>query len=310
MQPIINSDLEFKKFVGVNVGFSFDNLKDDIQTALAKEVIPYLGIAQYDVSIKSTNEKHKELIRLAAKISANIGMANYLPIAKVQISNGGISYTADKSKQATAEDKEDLRLAFLNKGYNTIDEMLLYLETNADDFQEWKSSTGKILFNKLFIRTADEFRIIQGKRSIFIKLIPYMEDIELEVISHLFPSTLITDLKTKVVTGKKKELLENYIRPIVANKALARALTAFAIVLTDSGLSVFDNTSANQTKGYKEANQQRVDALRDDLERTATNRIVMMNAFKKDFASDLGLTITTNTKQPFRNPEETKTKFF
>ena len=251
-------------------------------------------------------------MRIAGKIMANIAMANYLPIAKVQISNGGIAYIAERNKQATAEDKEDLRRSFVYKGYDAIDEMLRYLELNPTIFTAWVGSTAFTHYNSLLVRNADEFRLIDGKRTVFLKLIPYIEDVEVETIERILPLGLITELKSGEVTGKKLELLKKYVRPIVANKALYKALSAMAIVLNENTISIFDNSSANQSKGYKEASDAKIEDFEEDLERTANNRILLMNEFIKLNATDLGITLApiTTGKKPFKNTEENKTKFF
>ncbi|MFY7884108.1 MAG: DUF6712 family protein [Dolichospermum sp.] len=311
MEQIINTDTELQKFISVNKAFTVANMQSDIDSAFGTFILPYLSIQQYNISRNSTDPLHIALMNIAKRAVSNIAFALYLPIAKVQISNGGIAYTVERNKQATAEDKEDLRRSTQQKGFDAIDEMLRFLEQNKATFTAWANSTSYTLFNRNLIRTADEFKLIEGRRTVFLKLIPYMEDVEIELIESLIPTTLIADLKSGTVTGIKLELLEKYIRPIIANKSLAKALSAMSLVLNDNTISVFDNSSANMAKGYREANLQKIEAFKAELELTTKNRIVLLNKFIEANRTDLGLPEpVAETSKAYRNQEATRTKFF
>lgn len=311
MEQIINTDAELQKFISVNKAFTVANMQSDIDSAFGTFVLPYLSIQQYNISRNSTDPLHIALMNIAKRAVSNIAFALYLPVAKVQISNGGIAYTVERNKQATAEDKEDLRRSTQQKGFDAIDEMLRFLEQNKTTFTHWAVSSSYTLFNSNLIRTADEFKLIEGRRTVFLKLIPYMEDVEIELIESLIPTTLIAELKSGTVTGIKLELLEKYIRPIIANKSLAKALSAMSLVVNDNTISVFDNSSANMAKGYREASLQKVEAFKAELELTAKNRIVLLNKFIEANRTDLGLPAPViEESKAYRNQEATRTKFF
>ena len=307
------NDNTFKATIPVNVGFTYANVQSDVESALERFIIPYLSQAQYDASITETTELHLRLIKLVRIAAANIGMGNYMPQGKIQISNGGISYTVDRNKQATAEDKADLQISFLDKGFRAIDDMLRFLEANKSTFTAWTASSSFTEFKKLLIRTADEFKIISGSRTVFLALVPYIEDVEIETIENAVPPEILVTLRSGEFGEKHKELLEKYIRPIVANKALAKGLASLSVIFNNNTISVFDNSSANQSKGYREASTTKLALYKDDLEHTASNRLVLMASFIKTNATDLGYTIPEVpivVSKPFRNEEGGGTKFF
>jgi len=307
------NDITFKATIPVNVGFTYANVQSDVESALERYIIPYLSQAQYDASIDSTSEIHLRLIKLVRIAAANIGMGNYMPQGKIQISNGGISYTVDRNKQATPEDKADLQASFLDKGFRAIDDMLRFLEANKSTFTAWTASSSFTEFKKLLIRTADEFKIISGSRTVFLALVPYIEDVEIETIENAVPAEILVTLRSGNYSTKHKELLEKYIRPVIANKALSKGLSSLSVIFNNNTISVFDNSSANQSKGYREASTTKLALYKDDLEHTAINRLVLMASFIKANATDLGYTIPEVpivVSKPFRNEEGGGTKFF
>lgn len=76
-------DDDFREFLSVNVGFTVDNLKHEINDALNRFILPFCSKAQFNISVAETTEPHLEFIRLVKYAAANLGMYLYMPIAKV-----------------------------------------------------------------------------------------------------------------------------------------------------------------------------------------------------------------------------------
>lgn len=313
------NDNEFRGFLSVNVGFKVDNLKHEINDALNRFILPFCSKEQFDASKTEPAEPHLEFIRLVKYAAANLGMYLYMPTAKVVISNNGIEYSSDKATQASAEDKQDFALSLKSKGLAGVEQILAHLEANEGTFTAWKASGSYTKFTSILIRTSTEFKIIDDSRHVFLRLVPYIEEVEFNTIRNAIPKVALTKLYSRnfgdddAVKALYEELLTKYAQVVVRSYALAQAINALAVVKDKyNTLTVFDDTTAGKSTGHKEAPVNKLDKWRQDLLETGANRLTMMNQFIKDNAEALGITIESKTpkKIPFRNTEELNTAYF
>ena len=319
MITLFGTDAEFQQFLSVNTGFRVENLKNQYNEALTNYIFPYCSKEQFDASVLSADPKDAELIRLIKFSAANLGMYLYFPLAKVQISNGGIQWNVDKTKQASAEDKEDLAASMKRTGLAGVESILAYLEANEDHFATWKASNSYTKYVSLLIRTAPEFKIIDDSRQVFLKLIPYIEDVEFDIIKGAVPAVVLdklysrdfgTDVDVKAVF---ETLLEKYVQVVVRCFALAQAINAFAVVKDQyNTLTVYDDTGAGKMKGYKDAPVNKLDKWRADLEKLGAKRLELMNAFLIENAEDLGFEVAAKVSKTiaYKNDVRHGTAFF
>ncbi|GAB2648560.1 hypothetical protein GCM10027035_47870 [Emticicia sediminis] len=323
MQVFDNND-DFRTYIPVNVGFDVQLLESDIDTAMRKYVLPYCSVEQWVASKTSQNAWDVELVSIVKSAAANLGMFLYLPMAKVSISSSGIQYEVDRGRQATAEDKEDLSLSLFAKGMAQVEDMLKYLEdnesgTNPAKFQAWKASTAYTVRISRLIRTTAEYRIIDS-RQVFLSLLPYIEDVELDVIQDLIPETTLQKLYSRnfgTDNTKKKAyetLLYKYVQPVVANEALYRALDQLAVVIDRYGtLTIHDDTSSNKAKGSKEANIDKIERKKNGLQIAFHRRRDLMLEFILKNAAALDWEIPSEPEEvtgPYKNQIEHGSAFF
>lgn len=291
MIVVFDDNADFKKYVSVDAGFNHDDLKDDIDTAMRKYILPYCSQEQWEASKISALAWDVELVYLIKGAAANLGLYLYMPLAKVNIdAGGGISYNADRSKQATPEDKEDLTNSLFLKGMIKVEDMLLFLEKTetADSptkFQLWKTSAAYTTLTSRLIRTTAEYKIINS-RQVFLGLIPYMEDVEFDTIEKSVPATTLVKLYSREfgdeAESKKayETLLYKYVQPIVRSEALYRALDQNAVLIDRyNTLTVHDDTSANKTKGSKEASIDKIERKKEGLKKIYLERLGEMMGF-------------------------------
>ena len=317
MINLFSSDEDFRKFLSVNAGFTANNLSNQFNEALETYVFPYCSREQFDASILLTTDKHIELIRLIKNATANLGMFLYMPVAKVQISNAGISYATDKTKQASPEDKSDLAYSFRRTGLVAIETMIAFLETNEAIFTVWKNSIAYTNYTSLLIRTSAEFKIINNSRQVFLQLIPYIEDVELDIIKSAIPSEILTKLYSRIYSNSTEKilyesLLFDYVQPIIRSFAMAQAISALAIVRdSNNTLSVYDDTASGKSSGNKEAPQGKLSNWKEDLEKQGNSRLLKMNQFIVSNADGFGLIVAIELQTiPFKNTTELSTAFF
>lgn len=324
MMQIFDDNDDFKKYLSVNIGFDVADLQSDIDTAMREYILPYCSREQYEASKNTENAWDVELMNIVKSAAANLGMYLYLPVAKVNISSSGIQYSVDRSKQATAEDKEDLSLSLFAKGMAQVEDMLKYLEdtetaTAPAKFQLWKASTAYTVRNSRLIRTTAEYRIITS-RQVFLSLLPYIEDVELEVIQELLPETTLQKLYSRdfgTDNAKKKAyetLLYKYVQPVIANDALYRALDQMAVLIDRYGtLTIHDDTSANKAKGSKEASIDKIERKKEGLRIAFIRRRDLMIQYFLKNAANLDFELTPEPEEttgPYKNQPEHGSAFF
>ncbi len=323
MIELFQNNEELQEYIPVNTGFALEFLKADIDSALRKYILPYLSRVQYDESVAPDTEvpaelaKHEELISLVKKSAALLGMHLYMPQAKVSIDGDSITYSVDREKQASAEDKRELSDSFLWKGLEAVEDLLAFLEANDTLFTLWKDSDGYTKFTEHFVRTAGEMKIIEGSRLVFLRLLPSIELVEFD-LAEVIPETAFAKLKSRNFGNDAEQkslwqtLLQDYVQVIVSRRALAAGLSQMVVHLTKDGkLSAFDNTTANMSKGYLQLSESRLKQLKDDLNEQADKRLSRMNSFIQANAELFGYEAPESHKsKPFVNKETHASKFF
>ncbi len=286
IQLIENAD-DLTKYLPLNKGFDYTLLEADVDDALRDYVLPYLSREQFDSSINSIDVKHLELMSIVKKSAYNLALASWLPLGKVMISEAGIQSGVDKERQASSEDKADAISSAKKKGLRAIDQMLEFLEGNAATFSAWAVSDAFTLLKSSFIRSAKEFAIIENSRSVFLRLKPYIEDVERQYLSELIPEAVYTTVLSRNYTAISEEnrviyqrFLQNYIMPFVRDMSMAKAARAMAIIKDQFGtLTAFDNVGANHAKGYKTVQKELLEGWIEDLTNAAQNNLTKLATF-------------------------------
>ena len=319
MITLFDTEEEFRSFISVNTGFTFENIKPKYNEALTDYIFPYCSREQFDESLNSENAKDIEFIRLVKNAAANLGFYLYYPFSKAQLSDKGIIYDTEKNKQASAEDKEDIEMALKRSGLTGIETMLDYLEQNDEHFTIWKASSSYTKHTSLLVRTAAEFKIIDNSRQVFMKLVPFIEDIEFDVIKEAVPKVILQKLYSRdfgvesEVKAAYKELLEKYIQVIVRSFSMAQAINAFAVIKDKyNTLTVYDDTTASKTKGHKEAPDRKLDKWREDLLILGNKRLKMLQTFIDENAELFDYTPAEKVIKtiPYKNDPSHGTAYF
>lgn len=324
MITLFQFDEEFRQYVNVNVGFDHESLVDDIDTALRKYIFPYCSREQFEASKDSAEDHDKELMSLIKSAAANLGLFLYMPLAKVNISSGGITYAVEKAKQASQEDKEELSNSFFVKGMAKLEDMLLFLEKNenatAGKFQAWKNSVAYTKHTSLLVRNATEFKIIGDSRQVFLSLIPYIEDVEFDTIQTCVSASVLSKLYSREF-GTEPEvklayetLLFKYVQVIVRSEALFRALDQQAVLIDRyQTLTVHDDTTSNKVKGSKEASIDKIERKKAGLKKLMLARLEDMTGFIFKTAELLDYELPTDESDkvgPYKNIQEHGSAFF
>ena len=293
---IIITPQEFRNFTGATNNLTPDDLQDSIKTILNRNIIPLVSLEQYNTSKANNNELHTTLIYFAKKAISLLAVHRNYSTFDVQLEKGGLKNKAGKESKATKEEKEEHKALFLSEGLATIDDMLQYLETHKDDFQEWKSSEAyTILTNSLVNNTGvfQEFVNINNSRATFLRLKPHIrkiEDLELSnIIAPELYETLLDSYKEKNQTELKMKLT-GYLQAIIVNRAMADAMLKSAIIKDKyNTFTTYDDTGLNKAQGHKTADLATLKAIASEFFDTAKQYQDSLNTIIEANITELGL---------------------
>lgn len=299
---------DFQKYVQVNRGFDLLSFEMYIENTFKKDILPLVSQAQFDESKTHTTGAHVLLIEYMKQATANLSAVKFINILRVQIDTTGISYSGVKEKQASKEDKADVRTQLVETAYEAIDLMLQHLEDNSSLFAQWAASSAFTQYNNCFIRNADEAEFINSSRSMFLELKPYLKVTQNIVIKKALTRPLYEDLMTrmraKTLSGIKLELVQDYIRPCLSLMACAQAAAKRKEDLQEYEGSK-DRTPSLKDHVYKVLNS------KVSLQNDADNIYSEMVNFIEENKTALGLASDAEVEAiPFRNTPGSPNSYF
>ena len=240
MATLLKNIEDIKQYVSVNKNIKWASIEPYVKQADRKYIKNLIGSVIYNdyATTTPTEPKEKEVYELLREASANLSWFVYLPLANVQVSDGGISVNSgDNYKPAEWWQIRDLRRSFLDAGLLAIDEALKIMESNTDTFINWTVTEGFTLFNELFVKRTDTFHRwfgISNSRQTFLALKPYM----LEVHHQYFTSVLNTDTINVIKSASnniQKQVLE-FLQASQVHFTVAKAVESGSFLITSTGL--------------------------------------------------------------------------
>jgi hypothetical protein len=253
---------EIKEFLPIGVGNDFNRLKPHIENAENKYIKPLLGTSMYDELLEfyetdyPENPTDVQLItkELQEKVQhALIHLAYYVgfDFMNVEVSDMGFSRSESEHTKGLFKYQEDnLRNYFSQSGFNGLDDVLVYLESNIDSFSEFKASSNWTTLKESFLPTVSVIEAIpyniHSSRLIFLALkshVAYAEDTD---IAPILGSTIYAEVKAEMVKDDPSAVvtaLLPYIRKPLIYLAAASLMEETGATLDEKGL-FFQETSA------------------------------------------------------------------
>lgn len=291
---------DFRKYCSVNTGFELSLVENDFTNAFYRFVLPYLSQAQYDASKTNANALHVELMRHVKSAIANLGMMLYFPVLKVNITTAGIQSGVPREKQLNQADKDDLFRHLQDTGFQAIEQMLLFLETNKATFTPWAPVSTEL--NKVFLRNATEFNNflnINSSRRFFLTMSWSIDNIEQNIIEPLLPDNLYSNLHTALAANTlsaiHQKLLNGYVRPALAHLAMASSSFTLADTrMVGLGVCLLDaDYVPKRNDPVYAAVPGSITYTRQSLQKKGDEILAAMTDFIEANAADLGITLPT-----------------
>lgn len=325
---LINSTDDIRKFVSVDVSFDYNNLLPDIHRCLHEYLIPYLSQEQYD-SIDNAYQNGQAapgpttmtLIEYAQSILVLFAFHNYLPLAQVNISDIGVHLDHSGSNK-TAWQWQINQLSedyFKRLGYITIEQMLIYLEDNADTFTLWAQSDSSTI-NKSFLindrLTFQKFYPIQRSPLTFLSLLPFIHKSQAFYLAPHITQELIDDLTTKLANNSlsvHETKLVQMLRPAIAQFSIGFALKSLPIHFNEYSASVLTKDSNSQNHLTSNTPDPLTLKRADSCINDGRSFLQLALKYLQLHASESVFSIYydyQNSLTPFTNSESTDRKFF
>jgi hypothetical protein len=262
MKIVRNSD-DLSKYVEIAAGAKFPKFAPSVNTAERRFLLPVLGPAMFGKLAEALagaavlSDSMQALADLAQEAVANIALAISAVRLSVTVSENGLNrIESGTNKTAYQYQIIELRESYTRAGFDALDELLALMESAGDDYPDWKSSTAYTDFKRFFIRSGMEFSQgfdIRNSRYTYLAIRPTMRKVEDFEILPALGKKLFGVIKEQLQAGDLEpayeRLLDDYIRPAIANLTIARAVLEKSVDVSDFGVSVNviqDNSNSQQ----------------------------------------------------------------
>lgn len=281
---------ELKAYLPVSLTFQLADVMPFIKQAERDYIQPVISKDLYDALNESYNAENHELtgeeislLKAVQESLANLAIMLWLPFGQVQFNSGGIHIVSnDTMKTAFQWQINEVEQALYKAGFSAIEHLISFLEVNADDYPEYKDSDERKELFSHFINSAKEFNRhfdIEISRYIFLKLLPSMNRVEEDKIRSVLHDELFDEIKDQILNGTltddNKKLLR-YIRPIVANFTIAKAIDKLPLEISGAGISIIYTAGSSEKKP---ADINRNASLKNSCEAEAENLLKQLSDF-------------------------------
>lgn len=243
---------EFLEYVPVNNSLKLKTITPDIKRVERKFLKPYLGTAQYEAlntaynSVSPVITPHQEaLLKYAQEAVALFTISQALPILQIQVSDAGLkSHTSDTEKDTAQWKVDALSEEYcLKQGWETLDEMMKFLQTNAANYPLWTADTTASTIAKQFIiNTSTEFNKyywINDSPLTYKALEPSMRNALLFDFNSSPGADMMTRIMAEILSGTISahvEALMKWLKPMFAHAVIARGIKELYITVRPDGV--------------------------------------------------------------------------
>lgn len=201
---------QIKDHVGgaINQTMEIESIGPHVTMAAQKHIKVWIGDVLWDAVVAyvtngdSGNTAYDNLMPYLRKPLAFLTLEEYAKVGSIQFGEGGLYRTEnDHYKSAYKYQENNFRESMLENGYEALEMLLFFLESNEDDYPTWVSSTGYYRNKALMINSAVTFRDRYSgaiSRYTFDMLRPLLEDVEWFSLYPIMGAEQYEDIKTKI----------------------------------------------------------------------------------------------------------------
>lgn len=308
-----NNASEIRQYVSVTASTTFASLQAPLRNAFEKYIRRLLGddltaklIGFYASTTPTANQQR--FISLAQAANAFLAFWSEYDEMQLQIDDSGSHrQESDGQKTPYKYQEQQLRTSWRNKGFNALDDLLVFLENNTTDFPEFAESENYTISKKEIVRSTKEVHEvywINSSRILFLRLKPHLKIVTDTIIAPRL-GTVYTDMITAfsssgTVDEKYKKLREKLI-PVVVFYAVSRALKESG-TLTERGLFFEKQGASDDAFHTTPVDPEQIAPQAAMAEADAINYWTIAEKFLK---SDFSYTVTSGSRLPkFNNTDK------
>ena len=212
MIGLIKDTATLKMYVRVAASFKFDSFKPYIVDAQKKYIAQYLGDVLlegldtwYNAGQNPAYANYKNLLPYVQAALTKFTLALGAPSFDTLLTEGGFAVTSNQNLAPASDRRVKAFIdSMMELGWNEVETMLRFLETNKANYSSWVSSTAYTEYHSNFIINASDFdkiiRIDQSRLR-FMALKPAMDNVEMLKIEPVISKAMGDDIKAKVKAG-------------------------------------------------------------------------------------------------------------
>lgn len=168
--PFFASVSELKQHLGggVNRSIEMDSLAPVVEDTAERYLLPYLSRTFYDTLLSkyvaaTLTSNETQVVNRLKRALALLTMYEYLPLASVQISEAGVYRVETETHKAAFRYQEaSARAYFLEKGFEALETLLVYLADNRASHTSWRDSTEGAAYLATLLNRVSDFRVYYG----------------------------------------------------------------------------------------------------------------------------------------------------
>jgi hypothetical protein len=282
---------EISQYLPVAGTFDFKNVlpkirqveRDIIKPILSPELYEELESKYQDDTLTDIQSKLLDAVREPV---VNIAFQLFIPQGSIQITSSGFQIASTESlKTAFDWQLRNLSKSFLETGYSALDNLIEFLESNAEQFTAYKNSEERKKLKSLFIYTSsifNEYFEIPVTRYTLLRLLPIMNRIENDAIKPNISDELFNELKQQIqdstITDDNKKLLD-YIRKVITQLTIEKAVNTLSLEITDTGITYNNYASFSQIERKTPATESQLTRLQIKCEKDGNNYLKQLQDY-------------------------------
>lgn len=235
MAELFTSFADFKTYVGgrVNTSLKLESLEATIYETARRHITPWVGQTFYEYLVAGSGLSGQEtaLLPFVKRPLAILTMYEWAKVGAIEVGESGMHrIESDSRKSAYRYQERDYKDDALEKGYNALEILLKYLDTNKATFTTWATSDEGLAHRTPILNYASDFRLItlpDCDRYTFECIRPIISEVEMFGIMKQLPATFWSGFITRHLAGTlttAEKQLRTYIRQSIAHRSIEEAV--------------------------------------------------------------------------------------
>lgn len=272
---------EIKEILPIGVANDFNRLKPHIENAENVFIKPLLGLATYNMLSDFYLEEYpespteqeilqKELLSKVQFSIIHLAFFTGFDFLNISVTDAGFQrIETERTKGLYKYQEDSLKVFFSETGFNALDDVLVFLETNIDHFEDFMTSENYTKISQAFLPTVKVVESIpfdiHGSRLVFLALQPALSYIEDSTIRTVLGGAIYTTVKSEMIKPEPDEkviALLPFIRKPLIYLATAMLMEETGATLYQKGLFFQKNEDQQRAKDVRgPASELRIIAL-------------------------------------------------